>query len=191
MPKRRDSKLESRILDAAYKLWVHGGERALTMRAVATASGTTTPTLYERFRDKRDLLAALRARAQQKLLEAIKPTRTLAEASQVALGFAIAHPHEYELVAKDWAARLSHNEPAPTFDLLKVRLAEELGGSPEDYVEQALRFALLHHGASMLLLQEGIQPRTAAAIRRAYNSATEALIQDALHRAETPKHAAD
>ncbi len=44
MPRKPDARLEGRILDAAYRMWSKRGERALTMRAVARASGTTTPT---------------------------------------------------------------------------------------------------------------------------------------------------
>jgi DNA-binding transcriptional regulator YbjK len=37
MPRAADPDLEGRILDAAQKLWVDGGAKALTMRAVARA----------------------------------------------------------------------------------------------------------------------------------------------------------
>jgi AcrR family transcriptional regulator len=184
MPRRPDSRLEDRILNAAYKLWVDSGEHGLTMRAVAKAAGTTTPTLYERFRDKADLLAALRARAQQKLLDALKPARSIAEACQLALDFSVEHGHEYELGAKDWAARLSRGEPTPSFDLIKERLAEQLGGTPSDHFQLALAFAALYHGASTMLLTEGIDPKTAAAIKEACIAATDALVQDAARNAE-------
>jgi len=85
MPRQPDSHLEERIINAAYKLWVNGGEHALTMRAVAKEAGTTTPTLYERFKDKSDLLAALRVRAQRKLFDAIQPARSITEACRIAL----------------------------------------------------------------------------------------------------------
>ncbi len=68
MPRKADAQLEDRILDAAYELWSKRGEKALTMRAVARAAGTTTPTVYKRFEDKRDLLALLRERALNKLV---------------------------------------------------------------------------------------------------------------------------
>jgi AcrR family transcriptional regulator len=189
MPRQPDAQLEQRILNAAYDLWRKGGEQALTMRAVAKAASTTTPTLYQRFRDKRKLLAGLRARAQQKLFDAIKPVRSIADACRVAIDFTMGHGHEYELVAKDWATRLSRNEPTPVLDLLKVRLAEQLGGAAEDHAERALGLALLYHGASMLLLQDGLRPKTAAAIRQACNSAFDALIEDGVRKAESPKRA--
>lgn len=176
MPKKPDCHLEDRILNAAYELWKTGGEPSLTMRAVAKAARTTTPTLYERFRHKSDLMAALRARAQRKLYEAIQPSTSIAEACRLALDFTVAHGHEYELVGQDWAARLSSSLPTPSFDLVKLRLAEQLGGAPDDHFRLALSIATLYHGASMLLLGEGIQPRVAAAIRETCVSATDTLV---------------
>lgn len=185
MPKKPDAKLENRILNAAYNLWVEGGEQGLTMRAVAKAAQTTTPTLYERFRGKGDLLAALRARAQQNLFDAIKPARSIAEACRLALEFTLAHGHEYELIAKEWAARLSRREATPSFDLIKERLAEQLGGSANDHLQLGLALVALYHGASILLLNEGIDPKIAADIRQACVSATDALVQNAARTAES------
>ena len=190
MPKKPDSQLEGRILNAAYKLWAEGGEHSLTMRAVAKAARTTTPTLYERFKDRKDLLSALRARAQQSLFDAIKPSRSIAEACRLALDFTVKHGHEYELVSKDWAARLSRNEPTPSLDLIKLRLAEQFGGSPSDHMQLALALAALYHGASMLLLDEGIQPRIAAAIKEACIAATNSLVS-AARKAESQSISAD
>jgi TetR/AcrR family transcriptional regulator len=59
VPRRPDPDLEGKILDAAQKLWKKGGEKALTMRAVAKAAGTNTPSVYRRFRDRDDILRAL------------------------------------------------------------------------------------------------------------------------------------
>jgi AcrR family transcriptional regulator len=179
MPRKPDSKLEQRILNAAFKLWVHGGEHALTMRAVARGAGTTTPTLYERFRDKRALMQALQARAQQNLFEAVKPARSITEACRIAIEFTIAHGHEYELLAKDWGARLSRKDPTPSFDLIKSRLADQLGGASDDHLELALGLVTLYHGASMLLLGEGIHPQTATEIKGACLAAVESLVASA------------
>jgi AcrR family transcriptional regulator len=176
MPRKPDSQLEDRILNAAYTLWVAGGEHALTMRAVAKAARTTTPTLYERFKDRKELLVALRTRAQQGLFDAIKIAPTIGEACRIALDYTAAHRHEYELIAKDWATRVSRNDPTPSFDLIKQRLSEQLGGSPNDHLHLALALATLYHGASMLLLDEGIQPKAAAAVRAACIAATDALV---------------
>src|ERR1700674_3263422 len=89
VPRIADAGLEKRILDAGYLLWSEGGEKALTMRGVALAAGTTTPTVYERFRDKRELINFLRDRARLKMVSAIKSARTPAEACERALDFTL------------------------------------------------------------------------------------------------------
>src|SRR5271154_1243317 len=114
MPRKADAKLEGRILDAAYKLWKARGEKALTMRAVAKAAGTTTPTMYQRFRDKRDLVALLRAQALEKLVSVLQPAGSPTATCAQFLDFASAHPHEYRLLTADWAVRLSREERRPT-----------------------------------------------------------------------------
>src|SRR6202041_1770811 len=79
MPRTADAGLEGRVLDAAYRLWSRGGERALTMGAVARAAGTATPTLYQRFRDKRDILELLRKRAQEIMFSYMRRAHTAEE----------------------------------------------------------------------------------------------------------------
>ena len=77
MPRHPDPDLEQRILGAASRMWARGGEKALTMRAVAKAAGTTTPTVYERYRDRNDILRALRLQTRSELFAALSRTRTL------------------------------------------------------------------------------------------------------------------
>ena len=67
MPRHADPALEQRILNAARKLWKRGGEHALTMRAVAKEARTTTPTVYERFRNRRQILQTLCLDTRQRL----------------------------------------------------------------------------------------------------------------------------
>jgi AcrR family transcriptional regulator len=179
MPRHADPRLEGRILDAAYRLWSKGGEKALTMRAVARAAGTTTPTVYERFRYKRDILQSLRVRAQQNLFSAIEASRTLAELCRRYFDFAVHHPNEYELIHTDWALRFARGETQPSFDLLKKRLAAQLGGGPNQHVRLALALSALVHGASMVLLTKGIQDDVAHEIRLATTAAFEALVEEA------------
>jgi len=128
MPRHADTGTEGAILDAAYRLWRNKGDRGLTMREVAREAKTTTPTVYQRFRDKRDILEALRWRAQQNLFSAVRDPGSISEFGRRYLEFASKHPHEYELIHADWAARLMRDEPRPSFELLKGRLAERLGG---------------------------------------------------------------
>ena len=72
MPRKPDVALEGKIVDVAYRLWSEHGEAALTMRAVARAAKTTTPTVYQRFRDKTDLRHFLEERARQKMFDALR-----------------------------------------------------------------------------------------------------------------------
>ena len=129
MPRHLDVEVEGHILDAAYRLWRSKGESGLTMRAVAREAETTTPTVYQRFRDKRDILEALRRRAQLKLFAAVEDSESIAQFCCSYLEFASKHQHEYELIHADWAARLTRDEPRPSFELLKERLADHLGGA--------------------------------------------------------------
>src|ERR1700693_2625750 len=187
MPRHADIDLEGRILDAAYRLWSKQGERALTMRAVARAAGTTPPTVYQRFQDKRELLEQLRMRAQQNLFHAIQPGRSLPNICQRYLQFASQHPHEYELLSISWAARLSRHEPRPGHELVLERLADRLGGSPGQHRRLALAWTALAHGTATLLLQEGVHERISRELRQACITAVEALVEGASGRASRSK----
>jgi AcrR family transcriptional regulator len=176
MPRQPDLEVEGHILDAAYRLWRNRGEEGMTMRAVARAAKTTTPTVYHRFRDKRDILEALRRRAQQKLFSVVKASRSISEFCRRYLEFASVHQHEYELIHADWATRLSREELRPSFELLKVRLAERLGGRPEQHRRLALALAALSHGTAMLLLGADVNERISAELRTVCVGAVEKLV---------------
>src|SRR5579872_4880231 len=98
VPRHPDPELEQRILAAASRLWARGGEKALTMRAVAKAAGTTTPTVYERYRDRDDIRRALRLQTRRELFDAMSPTRNLRDAIQSYLKFALENPHGYQVL---------------------------------------------------------------------------------------------
>jgi AcrR family transcriptional regulator len=176
MPRTPDAKLEEKIVKAAYSLWTKRGEKALTMRAVARKAGTTTPTVYERFRDKRDLLKLLRARALKSLVEVLEPAHSAAEVCRRFLAFAAIHPHEYRLLTSDWGARLSRGEPKPTFEIVKARLAAQLGGKPDDHFRLAMALGALLHGTATMLLADGVQHQVAREMRSICNDTCETLI---------------
>jgi AcrR family transcriptional regulator len=179
MPRTPDAKLENRILEAAYSLWSKRGEKALTMRAVARKAGTTTPTVYQRFDDKRDLMVLLRTRALRNLVAVLQPAHSPAETCRRFLSFAAIHPHEYRLLTYDWGARLSRDEPRPTFDLIKKRLAAQLGGAPDDHMRLALALGALLHGTATMLMADGVQDQVARQLRSICNEACESLIDSA------------
>lgn len=187
MPRKADARLEGRILDAAYRLWSAGGEHALTMRAVARAAGTTTPTLYERFRDKDDLMALLRRRARLNLFSAIKPSRSPVDACRNALDFFAAHPNEFRLITEDWAIEFARREPMPSFELMKQRLANYLGGTPARHTHLALALVALLHGTATLLHAEDVHERISRDFRHSCISACETLIRAHATNAARPR----
>ena len=153
MPRHPDPDLENRILYAASRLWARGGEKALTMRAVARAAGTTTPTVYERYRDRDDILRALRLQTRRELFAALSRTHGLREAFERHLDFALQHSHAYEVLFDAVAKPPSLHEPWPTFNLIRERLAKRLGGSPREHTRLMLAVWSLMHGTAMLIIR--------------------------------------
>jgi AcrR family transcriptional regulator len=183
MPRTADACLEGRILDAAYQLWSKGGERALTMRAVARGARTTTPTVYQRFRDKKDILELLRKRAQEIMFSYMRRAHSAEEFCLRYFEFALKHGNEYELIHADWVVRLAKEEPRPSFDLLKKSLADRLGGSAERHAGLALALAALLHGTATLLLTKGVPERISRELRQACVAALETLVECGTRRA--------
>jgi AcrR family transcriptional regulator len=156
LPRQPDPQLEQRILDAACRLWARGGEKSLTMRGVAHAAGTTTPTLYERYHDRDDILSAVRMRTRLELFAALRRTYSLDEACERYLEFALEHPHAYEVLFDGFAQPPSLHEPWPSFNLLRQRLSERLGGTPRRHTRLMLSLWSLMHGTAMLLIRGGV-----------------------------------
>jgi AcrR family transcriptional regulator len=153
LPRHPDPDLEQRILDAASRLWARGGEKALTMRAVAKAAGTTTPTVYERYRDRDDILRTLRLQTRSELFAAVSRTRTLRDAVQHYLEFALSHSHAYEVLFDGVGKAPSLHEPWPSFNLMRERLTKRIGGTPRQHTRLMLALWSLMHGAAMLIIR--------------------------------------
>lgn len=156
MPRQADPELEHRILDAACRLWSRGGPKALTMRGVAKQAGTTTPTVYERYNDRDAILRAVRLRTRADLFVAINKTRSLHQACERYLEFALDHRHAYEVLFDDFAQPPSLHEPWPTFNLLRQRLTQRVGGTPRSNTRLMLSMWALMHGTAMLLIRGGV-----------------------------------
>ena len=157
MPRHPDPDLEQRILGAASRLWARGGEKSLTMRAVAKAAGTTTPTVYERYRDRQDILRALRLKTRSELFSALTRTRTLHEAVQRQLEFALENTHAYEVLFDGVGRAPSLYEPWPSFNLMRERLAQQIGGTPREHNRLILAIWSLMHGTAMLIIRGGFE----------------------------------
>lgn len=184
MPRHPDPGLEERILNAALKLWRKGAEKTLTMRAVAKAAGTNTPAVYRRFKDRRDILHALMRRLQKDVAEVVRPCQSAEEACERYLEFALSHPHEYELFYEHayqlpGPTRGPIREHRPTMALVEAKLAERLGGSPEDHARLALALWAMAHGTAMLLISKSIPAEHADELRSVFSSTIEGMVRSA------------
>lgn len=177
MPRYPDPEVEQRILAAASRLWARGGEKSLTMRAVAKAAGTTTPTLYERYRDRNDILKALRLKTRRELFGALQRTHTLRAAIQRQLEFALENPHAYEVLFDGVARPPSLHEPWPSFNLMRERMAKEIGGTPQKHDRLMLAIWSLMHGTSMLIIRGGFEGALRTQALHACLDAADTLVQ--------------
>jgi AcrR family transcriptional regulator len=157
LPRHPDPDIEHKILAAASRLWSRGGEKSLTMRAVAKAAGTTTPTVYERYRDREDILKALRLKTRRDLFASLRGTRTLSAAVLRYLEFALENPHAYEVLFDNVGRPPSLHEPWPSFNLMRQRLAERIGGTPQQHNRLMMAIWCLMHGTAMLIIRGGFE----------------------------------
>ncbi len=184
MPRQADPELEKRVLDAAQKLWRGGGDKTLSMRALARAARTNTPAIYRRFKDRKDILRALLLRARTKQVEAIQSARSLEEAIDLYIDFALRNPWEYELYYLQEHEQLRpavsrSPEIGPGFVWLQQRLAERLGGAPEKHAALGLALWGLAHGTVMLLISKVVPPARAGELRAGCREAIAVLLQRA------------
>jgi AcrR family transcriptional regulator len=179
LPRQADPQLEQRILDAACRLWSRGGEKSLTMRGVAKAASTTTPTLYERYNDRDDILRAVRLRTRAELFATLSRTRSLTQACQRYLEFALEHRHAYEVLFDGFAQPPSLHEPWPSFNLMRLRLAERLGGDPRKHTRLMLSVWSLMHGTAMHLIRGGVAGPLRTQMIHSCLDAVEAIVVEA------------
>ncbi|HVI11134.1 MAG TPA: TetR/AcrR family transcriptional regulator [Candidatus Binatia bacterium] len=182
MPRQADPEIERRILDAACRLWARGGEKSLTMRGVAKAAGTTTPTVYERYRDRKDILHAVRTRTRVNLFSTLEQTTSLADACACYLDFALQHRYSYEVLFDDFALPPSLHEPWPSFNLMRLRLTKRLGGSARQHTRLMLAVWSLMHGTAMLLIRGGVSGMLRTQMVYSCLDAVEAIV---VHAAQT------
>ena len=188
MPRKPDPQLEDRILKAAQSLWKRGGAKALTLRAVAHAAGTNTPAVYRRFKNRKEILLALLRYYQDDLRACFHEAESLEDILEVFVNYLLRHPYASELLlaqARELTPpskpghRRAIRESRPNFALVEVRLAERLGGSPEDHTRLALALWALAQGAAALLLSRAIPEGHEDELRAACRIAVKALIDEA------------
>ena len=191
MSRPPDPTLEDRILTAASRLWKIGGEKALTLRAVAVAAGSNTPAVYRRFRDRDAILRALLQRTKLKLFKHLKAASTVEDACERYVNFAVRNPHEYQLyylhehrlfasIKPPPRATLNQvlQENRPVVDFMKGKLAAQLGGDPDRHTHLVLSLWAMLHGTATLLIGKTILPQHAAEMREACRTSVEILLRE-------------
>ena len=176
MPRKPDPALEKRILDAAQRLWIKGGDEALSMRAVARAARTNTPAIYRRFPHRHDILRALVRRLLQEHLEILQSCKSLEEVGRRTFEFAMANQREYALTTAGTLARI--NEPQPGLDLVKRQCAEWIGGTPEDHSRLVLALWAAIHGTAMLLITKTAPKDTESDLSSVLTATLKVLVQN-------------
>ena len=188
MPRHADPDLENRILNAAQVLWKRGGEKALTMRAVARAAGTNTPAVYRRFKDRRDLVRGLLLRIANRIREDFAAGETLEEMAEAYVDSALQKPHEYELFythARELSPPRGSGKPKPiresrpNFRFVEQLLAKRLGGEAEDHTQLALAVWATLHGTTTLLLSKSIPDGHEEELRKACRAAIKTMLEGA------------
>lgn len=186
MPRQPDPNLENRLLNAAQALWKRGGEKSLTMRAVARAAGTNTPAVYRRFKNRRDLLRGLLLRTVARLRSRFEAGENAEAMAEIYLEEATRLPHEYELFYTYGRELLPRKGPArarpiresrPNFAIVEVQLAKQLGGSPEDHTHLALALWALLHGTAGLMLSQTVPEEHQSELRATCRTAVKLLIE--------------
>jgi AcrR family transcriptional regulator len=194
MPRHPDPDLEGRILHAADVLWRRGGEKSLTMRAVARAAKTNTPAVYRRFKDRRDLVKALLLRIATRIREHFQQGETIEDMAEAYVEYALKLPHEYDLFyshvrelspPKGPGKAKPIRESRQNFALLEQLLAKRLGGTPEDHTQLALAVWAALHGTSMLILQKSIPEGHEEELREACREAIRVMLQAAARKTPT------
>jgi AcrR family transcriptional regulator len=153
MPKLPNPLLEKTILKAALGLLSRRGTHALTMRAVAEAAGTTTPTLYQRFADRNAILQAICEDARQRLAKELGRAASVEEACRLYLLFAQKHPHEYELLMRTgWHDAAATGYQGPVFSAAREQIKKQYPDKPAQQVSLLVQLWCLVHGAASLLI---------------------------------------
>lgn len=145
--------LTEQIVAAARRLCHQRGEKGLTLRAVARAAGTTTPSVYQRFPAKTDLIAAIADQIRLEIGETVAGSSSFEEAFTRYLQFAKRHRQEYLLMASSaFGEMFQPGGRRPGLEWGQEMLVRRHGGKPEDYTGTMYAMASLMHGTANFVL---------------------------------------
>jgi AcrR family transcriptional regulator len=166
MPRKADPGLERAIISAATRLLDRHGLDAVTIREVAKAAGTTTPTLYERFQDREALLIGVLDRVAYDMLARMEKTRSVQAIGEVFLDYYTRFPNRLDLLHRVWPPTIPTGRRRPTYELTVRRLQSEQGHSLKDSEDIASAMMAILLGTSALMLGSGTKSKFAAKSRR-------------------------
>jgi len=166
MPRKADPNLEKVIVNAATRILDKRGVEAVTMRDVAQAAGTTTPTLYERFVDRDALLVAILDHAAYEMVDRMRVTRNVTGMCESFLDYFIEFPNRLDLIHTVWPKTISSDRKRPTYDLAVERLKSQHGHSHKNAEEIAQGIMGVLLGTAMLIVGSGPKSKFADDSRR-------------------------
>lgn len=155
MPRKADPNLERTIIDAAIRLLEKGGLEAITMREVAKAARTTTPTLYERFADRDALLRAVTDVFRDQLSRQFDVHDSIEQMGDKFLQFCIENPNAIELLIERMAQNLKSSTKGPVFQMVRTNLVKLNGFTPKQAEELTVATTSTMVGAALLLSRLG------------------------------------
>lgn len=120
-----DPTLEKKIADAALLLLTNAGLEAVTMRDVAKAAGTTTPTLYARYRDREALLWALVTRVNDEVFRRVENAKSAEQIGEILVHYLVTFPTHAELISRSWPQVMNSDRPKPVMNLAKKLMMRE------------------------------------------------------------------
>ena len=172
-----------RLCEAAERLFTEHGPEAVTMRQLAAELGVSPMTPYRYFRDKGEILSAVRAKGFNRFAEALEADRARAardagaSVGEAYLAFALEHSHAYKLMF-DPDQPLADDDPALMAAGRRARCA--MNGYVEDAVaagrmsgdpqEIGLMFWAAVHGAVVLELAGLLKPGGARDLHQALDA---------------------
>jgi len=175
-----------RLCEAAERLFAEQGPDAVTMRQLAAELGVSPMTPYRYFRDKEDILAAVRANGFNRFAETLETARATgkgARAKGAAVGdayvdFAFEHPHTYKLM---FDLNQPHETDYPDLVAAGKRARETLSAYVKDLVAEGVlagdpeqigtMFWAAAHGAVVLELAGKLPAGAARALHHQMSSA--------------------
>ena len=177
MPRAQDPELENRVVAASLRILDREGESGITLRAVAKEAGTTTPTIYERFRDRDELMQRLVSRATDEITGILAAKSSIEEMFREYLRYSCTHPMRVNLMITTFGQRYVLGEQMPAFDLLKTRISNQVGVHGSEREDLALAIASLAFGTAQGMLAAGKRTRHAAEFQRASLGALEIMLE--------------